>query len=332
MRVMVTGSRGLVGTELAAALGGAGHEVVEYDLARPGAGLGTDAGMGLEDIGDAVLLHDRMKGCDGVIHLAAVSRVAWGEIDPDLCYRVNVAGTETVIATALAQAVPPWVLFASSREVYGDPAAVPVGEDAPIAPANHYGRSKAAAERAIDAARGRGLRTAILRLSNVYGTAQDHPDRAVPSLLWNAMTNRELRITGADVFFDFVHVEDCVRAFVAVAGRLQAGERGLPPVHLATGVGTTLHDLAHACIRVSGSRSPLTVLPRRGFDVRGFCGRPDRAAALLGWTARIGLDEGLGRLRDILAERGRPPDPVGMPLVPAGAWRDLARDVAATAG
>lgn len=324
MRILVTGSSGLVGAELSEALVRAGHEVVEFDVAR------SLADGPFEDIGDFALLRDRMRHCDGVIHLAAVSRVAWGEQNPDLCYCVNVAGTRKLIDAAFAQPRQPWVLFASSREVYGDPKVMPITEDAPMAPANHYGRSKAAAERLMDAARRDGLRTATLRLSNVYGTANDHPDRAVPALLWNAMSGEELRVTGTETFFDFVHVDDCVTGFVKVADRLQAGVTDLPPIQLTTGIPTSLATLAAKVLAITASRSALTILPPRSFDVSGFCGTPDRASNVLGWQARIGLDQGLRSLRDILADRGRAPVPAEMRLVPCANWRAFAGDDFAT--
>ena len=60
----------------------------------------------VEDIRDLRTLGDRIRGCDGIFHLAAVSRVAWGERDPDLCHSVNVEGTRRVIEAALAAPAP----------------------------------------------------------------------------------------------------------------------------------------------------------------------------------------------------------------------------------
>ena len=101
MRILITGSSGLVGAELAASLRACGHEVVEYDIAR------ARAEGAVEDIRDLRTLGDRMRGCDGVFHLAAVSRVAWGERDPDRCHSVNVEGTRRVIEAALAAPARP---------------------------------------------------------------------------------------------------------------------------------------------------------------------------------------------------------------------------------
>ena len=295
MRILITGSSGLVGAELAASLRARGHEVVEYDIARP------PADGAVEDIRDPVVLADRMQGCDGVFHLAAVSRVAWGERDPDRCHSVNVEGTRRVIEAALAAPARPWLIFASSREVYGDPDILPVTEDAPMIAANHYGRSKAEGEALINAARGQGLRTAIIRLSNVYGTANDHPDRAVPALLVAAIQGQQLRITGAEVFFDFVHVADCVTGMLSAMERLEGGIADLPPIQLTTGIPTSLRELAQKASAVAGREADIVTLPPRSFDVRGFCGIPARAGALLDWQAGISLDEGLARLHRILS-------------------------------
>ncbi len=264
-------------------------------------------------INDAAAVADAVAGCSGIIHLAAVSRVAWGEADPALCRHVNVGGTKTLLAAALAQAAPPWFIFASSREVYGDPVGFPVREDAAIAPVNHYGRSKALGEQNVARARASGLRTATLRLSNVYGTVHDHPDRAVPALLARAIAGDPLTITGRDNFFDFVHVDDTVTGLLAAAGYLADDTADFPTIHLASGIPTTLGELARQAVDVAGTDSEIIDAPRRSFDVTGFCGDPAFARDVIGWTASRPLREGLESLRDAMIARGRPLDPLPMP-------------------
>lgn len=305
MRLLVTGSHGLVGSALSEACLDADHEVVPFDIIRQGTARA-------EDICDRAMLAGRMAGCDGVIHLAAISRVAWGEERPDLCLRINVEGTRNVVDAALAQPHRPWLIFASSREVYGNPASRLVTEDDPITPANTYGQSKAEGERIVDEARTRGLATATIRLSNVYGGRRDHPDRAVPALLTRALAGEDLVITGGDNYFDFVHLDDCVTGLMSAARLLAAGECALPPVQLTTGVATDLRSLARLAIAVSGSDSHIIEAPARSFDVAGFCGDPARARELLGWQAEIDLPTGLTRLRDDLRRNG-PLDPIPMP-------------------
>jgi len=138
-QVLVTGSCGLIGSAMRRALGAAGFAVRGFDVAasRPG-----DRG----DVRDRKPVREAVAPCVGVLHLAAVSRVLWGERRPEECWTTNVEGTRNVLEAAAASRHRPWVVVASSREVYGQVDTQPVAEDAPRRPVNVYGRSKAAAE------------------------------------------------------------------------------------------------------------------------------------------------------------------------------------------
>lgn len=305
MRLLITGSEGLVGSSLTATCIALGHDVVPFDLVR------SDAST-REDILDNGLLTSLMQGCDGVVHLAAISRVAWGEQRPDLCYLTNVDGIRAVLDAARASEKSPWFLFTSSREVYGEPSSQLVSEDDPVRPVNHYGRSKAEGERLVNIAREKGMQTAVVRLSNVYGGRRDHPDRAVPSLLSRALAGQDLIITGGDHYFDFVHVDDCVDGLLRVIDRLVAGNSALPPINFATGVATSLRTLATMAVEIAGGSSKIVEQHARSFDVSGYCGSPERARTLLGWQPQIDLRSGLERVAGDF-RRNRPLDPIIMP-------------------
>jgi nucleoside-diphosphate-sugar epimerase len=288
MKLLVTGSAGLVGTPLVLALREQGHEVVEIDVR-----FGMASALDFRDERGGDIL---ASGIEGVIHLAAVSRVAWGEADPALCHAINVEGTEQLLRRQQEIAPEAWFLFASSREVYGDPASDQVRECDPLRPVNHYGRSKLKGEGAVQKAREVGLATATVRLCNVYGGREDHPDRAVPALLWRALQGEPLVLTGGGCYFDFVHVEDVVSGILRVVDLLAAGERALPTVHLATGRKTTLRGLAQMAVEAADSSSPISEVEARSFDVTGFCGAPDFAAEVIGWRARTTIEQGLAAL------------------------------------
>ncbi len=278
--LLITGSAGLVGRHLARRFAA----VRGYDL-RHG-----------EDVLDERALEAAMAAADGVVHLAAVSRVIWGEREPDRCVRVNRDGTAAVLRAALRAPRRPWVLFASSREVYGEPDRLPVGEDAPLAPINVYGRTKVDGERLTLEARSAGLTTAVVRLSNVYGCADDHADRVVPAFARAAATGGTLRLDGAENTFDFTHIDDVVAGLALLAARLGAGEADLPPVHLVSGTATTLAQLAALAVELGGDRARVVEAPARRYDVARFVGDPTRARALLGWAPRVDLRAGLARL------------------------------------
>ncbi len=300
-RILITGSCGLVGSALSPALTARGVDVVHLDTRASGAAHG--------DVRDRERLRRAMVDVDGVIHLAAVSRVAWGERDPALCWSTNVDGSRNVLEIAASPGARPWVVFASSREVYGQPDRLPVTEDCVLRPINVYGRSKAEGERLVNAAQRAGVRACTIRLSNVFGSVMDHPDRVVPAFARAAAFGEELRVDGADHTFDFTHVDDVARGIVALADLLETGNTGLSPIHFVSGTPTTLGQLADMAIRIARelgdgappvaaarTRASVRIAPPRDFDVTKFFGDPARAEAVLGWRARIDLEEGVTRL------------------------------------
>ena len=286
-QILITGSEGLVGNALRGLLETRGWDVVGLDLLATGSENG--------DIRNSGRVRDAVAGCRGVVHLAAVSRVQWAERAPDDCFAVNVGGFRNVLEAVSSEADKPWVLFASSREVYGQALRLPATEETPLRPVNAYGRSKVEGERLVREAERRGLRAATVRLSNVYGSVRDHPDRVVPAFAWAAVTGRTIRMDGADCAFDFIHIDDTVRGMAALIDRLEAGETP-PPVHLVTGVSTALRELAALAMELAGRTVPLAEAPPRPFDVARFHGDPSRAKEMLGWEPRIALRDGLAQI------------------------------------
>jgi len=295
-RILITGSSGLVGSALTSTLLSAGVEVVQFDLRGIGAAQG--------DVRDRARLHDIVSRVDGVVHLAAVSRVIWGERDPDLCMATNVGGLRNMLESAAHSARAPWLVFASSREVYGQPETLPANEDAPLRPVNVYGHSKVAGETLVAEARRAGLRACTVRLSNVFGSTSDHADRVVPAFARAAALGAELRVDGLDHTFDFTHIDDVSRGIVAVAELLAKGGAPPPPIHFVTGQPTTLGELASLAVRLAKSGSPVRPAAPRDFDVARFCGDPTRARTLLGWEPQVGLEDGLARLVDAFKADG----------------------------
>ena len=288
--ILITGSEGLIGRALRPWLMAQGHVVVGLDLALSASH--PEHG----DIVDRAYLLERCRHVGGIIHLAAVARVKHAEVDPARCWVVNVAGTENVIGAALAAPRLPWVLVTSSREVYGEPTRIPVLESDPIAPINVYGRSKAAGEEAALAGRRAGLRIAILRLANVYGSVRDHPDRVVPSFCRAAALGTSMRVEGASYRFDFTHVTDVVRGIEAAVRHLEAGRDDLPPLHLASGQATTLGELAQMANAAGGRRSLIDEVDNHAFNVSCFVGDPKRAGEVLGWGPEVPLNAGVHQL------------------------------------
>ncbi len=302
MKVLVTGGAGLIGRECVDQLLVAGHEVRVLDLRagemQPRALLELVSG----NILDKVVRRECVSGIDGIVHLAAISRVQDAEEDPELARRTNFQGTSRVLEDAARATDPaPWCVHASSREVYGEPRRLPVAERALVKPVNQYGISKALAEGAV---RSYSLQckapAVLLRFSNVYGSVHDHPRRVIPIFTTQALSGKALEVHDGSKTFDFVHVEDAGRAIVAAADWAvrRRGKREKAIVNVATGVGTSLGALASMVVESAGSRSKIAETKARDFDVHHFVGDPALAIKILGFRCEVKLEKGLARTVD----------------------------------
>ncbi|MDP3767153.1 MAG: NAD(P)-dependent oxidoreductase [Dehalococcoidia bacterium] len=277
MIVGITGSEGLIGKALAHALRAAGHAVDRFDVR-------LDVRF---DVRDPALVGALADRCDGIVHLAAESRVARGERNPTACLAINVGGTHNVVRAA--RRASKWVLVASSREVYGVTHGA-VSESAPRRPINVYGWSKVAAEAiAHDYAR-----AAVVRFSNVYGSVSDHADRVVPAFCRASAIGGAIRVDG-DVALDFVHVRDAVRGVLALIDRVATTDFA-PTVHLCSGRITSLAALATIANATGGHRARMIRADPRPFDVDSFVGDPRLAKNLIGWTSAVRVEEGVAEL------------------------------------
>jgi len=284
-KILVTGHRGLVGRHLVTHLEQSGYFVKGIDIADQSG-----------DITHPETLSRAIDGADGIVHLAAISRVALAENNPELCWLTNAETSSALLDLAAASPNNPWVLLASSREVYGEPEVLPVSENIQLRPVNIYGRAKHHMEKVAIEIRKAGLNTAIVRLANVYGCIDDHHDRVLPAFCRQAALGDELRVDGFDHLFDFTHISDTVMGIVRMIEMLDMGEHQLPPVHLSMGIGTTLRKAAELAISSAGAGARMYEAPSRNYDVCRFIGNPERAKSLLGWEAKVLPEQGIAML------------------------------------
>lgn len=137
----------------------------------------------------------------GVVHLASISRVVQCAENPRDCTDVDERGTQLVF-DSLEQLNSQdqgkrWFILASSVEVYSETtAAITLHEDAQTKPSSVYGKSKLAAERAVETRSSDTLPAVSLRLSHVYGGSYDHNDRLIPSIATQALWNQVIQVSG----------------------------------------------------------------------------------------------------------------------------------------
>ncbi len=286
--ILVTGAAGLIGSVLCAALTAAGYQVRGLDLRAQGAWQG--------DICDPQRLRTQLQGCQGIVHLAAVSRVLQAEQDPARCWQVNVDALARLLAFMPRLAPGAWLIAASSREVYGDAAQLPVVEAQPLRPRNLYARSKVAGEALVADAAAKGLRAMTVRFSNVYGRVSDYPDRVIPAFVRAVLAGTPMRLDGPDHSFDFTQVDDVVSGLLLLVAQLQAGAVKLPTLHFVSGEGTSLATLAQLIQDLAGRQVVLHSAPPSQLHVQRFVGDGTRAAQVLGWRPTRSLRAGLALL------------------------------------
>lgn len=271
MKIIVTGGAGFIGSHLVERLARErwGDIVVVDNLYRSDpariAARQHDAVQFVQaDIRDTAALREHFAGAELVFHLAAQSNVMGALQDSDYSFTTNVVGTYNVLQAAHTAGVRR-VIFASSREVYGEAARLPVAEDHPLNAKNAYGASKAAGElyaRVFQTSY--GLETAILRLANVYGP-HDH-NRVIPLWLEAAAAGQDLTLYGGRQLIDFIPVEMVVTALTRAA----RVERLAGPINVGSGIGTPLLELAERIMALEGVRSRLDIQPARGIEVARF--------------------------------------------------------------
>jgi len=290
MRVLVTGSRGFVGSWLVRHFDESGYAVT-----------GLDEHV---DVTDAAALREAVVGVapDCIVHLAALSSVgsSWG--DSSRTYEVNTVGSANLLDAAAACASPPRVLLVSSSEVYGwaGREALPAREELPVRPVSPYAASKAAAEIvALQMFRGRKLEVIVARPFNHTGPGQT-ANFVVPALAQQvaaaaASAAPSIRTGNLDVNRDISDVRD-----VVVAYRLLL-EKGRPGqvYNVCSGRAVSIRSVAERLVELSGLDIPIRVDPDRvrPVDVPDLWGDPGRLESECGWEPAYSLDR---TLRDVL--------------------------------
>jgi UDP-glucose 4-epimerase len=282
-KIVVTGGAGFIGSHLVDRLVEAGgSEIVILDNLRRGRLENLRAHRAEPrldfihgDVRDAATVAAALQGADTVYHLAAQSTVMGAVDDLDYSFETNVIGTFNVLRTA-SEAGTRRLIFASSREVYGDPIDLPVAEDQPLLAINSYGASKVMGEAYCRAFRRTfGLHCVILRLANVYGPRDT--GRVIPLWIERAAAGDVLNLYGGKQLIDFVWIDQVVEALIRAAEI----PGPLPSINVGSGTGTRIIDLARRIIRLCGGRSRINIQQARSVEVTRFVANVTRMQQML---------------------------------------------------
>ncbi|MDP1699105.1 MAG: UDP-glucose 4-epimerase GalE [Xanthomonadaceae bacterium] len=318
MLILVLGGAGYIGGHTCVVLVERGHQVVIADnfsnssraaVARLEQVIGAPLPLHELDVRDAAALARLFSEYrfDAVMHFAALKAVGESCARPLDYFDNNISGTITVLS-AMSDANVRRLVFSSSATVYGDPAQVPVREDAPLQTTNPYGRTKLVMEQLIGdlCTADPNFRAAVLRYFNPVGAhpsgligedPNGPPNNLMPFVCQVAVGRRErLQVFGDDYptldgtgVRDYLHVMDLARAHVDALDYLCNKDRSVT-VNLGTGSGVSVLQMVKAFERAAGKAIPYDIVARRPGDSATVFADPGLAHELLGWKAEHDLD------------------------------------------
>ncbi len=304
MRILLTGSSGQIGTNLALRLLADGHEVFGIDK-RLNTWTDTFPYL-LQDLaGHYAPFPGGINGveypeADLVVHLAAHAKVHQLVRQPHRALE-NAMMTFNVLEFARQVNIP--IVFSSSREVYGDVHRFE-GYSEQLADFAYtestYSASKIAGEAFVYSyARCYGLPYFVFRFSNVYGRYDNDLQRMVRviPLFTHAMLRGE-PITiygGRDKTLDFTYVDDCIDGIVRGIEALAEGRVVNQTINLAYGQGNTLVRCAELIAANLGVEPDMTLAPSLLGEVTHYVADLSKARTLLGYEPQVSLDEGIAR-------------------------------------
>ncbi|HZT89206.1 MAG TPA: NAD-dependent epimerase/dehydratase family protein [Stellaceae bacterium] len=328
-RIVITGGAGFLGSNLTARFAADGSDVLVVDnLSRDGVEQNLEwlvarhrhrVAVEVADVRDPYVAREIVKGGSAVIHLAAQVAVTTSVTDPIDDFEINGRGTVNVLEAVRQCAPEAPVIFASTNKVYGEfltraemvrekERYVPrdptlrsgIDEVTPLSFHSPYGCSKGVADQyVVDYSRVFGLRTAVLRMSCLYGPRQFGTEDQgwVAHFLISALAGRPITIYGDGYQMrDVLYADDAVAAYQAVLKHIDSAAGRAFNLGGGPRYALSLRELLAAIPELTGVEPEVAFGPWRPGDQAWYVSDTAALTAATGWRARVAPKEGLRRL------------------------------------
>ncbi len=306
MKILITGADGFIGSHLTEALVRQGYKVrafVMYNsfnswgwLDQCAADVKGQFEVFAGDIRDPHGVKEAMKGCEAVLHLAALIAIPYSYHSPDTYVDTNIKGTLNVLQAARDLGVKR-VVHTSTSEVYGTARFVPITEEHPLQGQSPYSASKIGADQlAYSFYASFGLPVVIARPFNTYGPRQS-ARAVIPTIITQiASGQRQIKLGAVSPTRDFNYVKDTVAGFISALN----SEQGLGEVvnfgsNFEISVGDTAQLIAEAMnVEIEIITDEARFRPENS-EVERLWADNTKARRLFGWQPNYGEREGFKR-------------------------------------
>ena len=304
--ILITGADGFIGSHLTEALVRQGYKVRAFVMYNSFNSWGwldhctSDVKGQFElfagDIRDPHGVEEAMKGCNAVLHLAALIAIPFSYHSPDTYVDTNIKGTLNVLQAALGLGIKR-VIHTSTSEVYGTARFVPITEEHPLQGQSPYSATKIAADQlAYSFHASFGLPVVTVRPFNTYGPRQSA--RAVIPTIITQIANgkRQIKLGAVTPTRDFNYVQDTVSGFIAAL----SSEKGLGEVvnvgsNFEISIGDTAQLIAEVMnVEIEIITDEARLRPEKS-EVERLLADNAKARQLFGWQPSYGGREGFKR-------------------------------------
>lgn len=305
-KILITGSDGFIGSHLTEALVRAGHSVRAFVMYNSFNSWGwldqspNDIRDNLDvfagDIRDPYGVKTAMKGCDTVLHLAALIAIPYSYHSPDTYIDTNIKGTLNVLQAARELGVKR-VVHTSTSEVYGSARFVPITEEHPLQGQSPYSATKIASDQlAYSFYASFGLPVTIARPFNTYGPRQS-ARAVIPTIITQIATGKkQIKLGAVSPTRDFNFVHDTVAGFIAA----MKSDKGLGEVinfgsNFEISIGDTAQLIAEAMnCKIEIITDEARLRPENS-EVDRLWADNSKAKTLFGWQPNYGGRDGFKR-------------------------------------